>query len=113
MDEMRAKVAQRRAELARLTDRINYEVQEAFERVREADEVVKLYDTKILPAAAANVKEAQAGYTNNKIPFLNLVEAQRNAVGLKDRYYEAVAEVARRRAVLERAVGVPLPAPGR
>ena len=26
-------------------------------------------------AAAANVKEAQAGYTNNKIPFLNLVEA--------------------------------------
>ena len=108
VDEARAKVAQKRAELARLTDRINYEVQEAFERVREADEVVKLYEAKILPAAEANVKEARAGYTNNKIPFLNLVEAQRNAVGLKDRYYEAVAEVARRRAALERAVGGPL-----
>lgn len=113
VEEMRAKVAQRRAELARLTDRINFEVQEAFERVREADVVVKLYEEKIMPAAEANVKEAQAGYTNNKIPFLNLVEAQRNAVGLKDRYYEAVAEVARRRAALERAVGGPLPAPGR
>jgi cobalt-zinc-cadmium efflux system outer membrane protein len=114
VDEMRAKVAQRRAELSRLTDRINYEVQEAFERVREADEVVKLYESKILPAAAANVKEAQAGYTNNRVPFLNLIEAQRNAVGLRDRYYEAVAEAARRRAALERAVGVPLsPPPGR
>ena len=106
-DEARAKVAQKRAELARLTDRIGYEVQEAFERVREADEVVTLYEAKILPAAAANVKEAQTGYTNNKIPFLNLVEAQRNAVGLKDRYYEAVAEAARRRAALDRAVGGP------
>jgi outer membrane protein TolC len=111
--ESEAKVAQRRAELARLTDRINYEVQDAFERVREADEVVKLYESKILPAAAANVKEAQAGYTTNKIPFLNLIEAQRNAVGLKDRYFEAMAEAARRRAALERAVGAPLATPGR
>jgi outer membrane protein, heavy metal efflux system len=112
-EEARAKVAQRRAELARLTDQVGLQVQEAFEQAREADEVVKLYETKILPAAAANVKEAQAGYTNNRVPFLNLIEAQRNAVGLKDRYYEAVAEVARRRAVLERAIGVPLPAPAR
>lgn len=53
-----------------MTDRINYEVQEAFERVREADEVVKLCESKVLPAAEANVKEAKAAYTNNKIPFL-------------------------------------------
>ena len=113
VDEARAKVAQRRAELARLTDRINYDVQDAFERVREADEVVKLYEAKILPAAAANVKEAQTGYTNNRVPFLNLIEAQRNVVGLRDRHYEAVAESARRRAALERAVGGPLPTPAR
>jgi outer membrane protein TolC len=112
VEEARAKVAQRRAELARLTDQIGLQVQEAFEQVRETDEVVKLYETKILPAAAANVKEAQAGYTNNRVPFLNLIEAQRNAVGLRDRYYEAVAEAVRRRAALERAVGAPLPAPG-
>ena len=113
VEEARAKVAQRRAELARLTDQVGLQVQEAFEQVREADEVVKLYETKILPAAAANVKEAQAGYTNNRVPFLNLIEAQRNAVGLRDRYYEAAAESVRRRAALERAVGGPLPGPGR
>ncbi len=111
--EARAKVTQRRAELARLTDRINFEVQEAFERVREANEVVILYESKVLPAADANVKEAEAGYTNNRVPFLNLIEAQRNAVSLRDRYYEAVAESARRRAALDRAVGAPLPTPAR
>ncbi len=59
----------------------------------------------LLPAATANIKEAQAAYTSGKVPFLNLVEAQRNSVMLRDRYYEAQAEVLRRRGALERAVG--------
>jgi len=109
VDEARANVARRRAELARLTDRVNFEVQEAFERTREADEVVRLYESKLLPAAEANVKEARVAYENAKIPFLTLVEAQRNRVAMKDRYYEAVAESVRRRAALERAVGRPVP----
>ena len=113
LDEARAKVAQRRAELARLTDQVNFQVQEAFELSREAEEVVRLYESKVLPAVEANVKEAQSAYTTNKIPFLNLIEAQRNRASLKDRYFEAVAEAARRRAALERVVGVPLAIPGR
>lgn len=108
VDEARANVARRRAELARLADQVNLQIQEAFEQVREADDVVRLYSAKVLPAAEANVKEARSGYTNNKIPFLNLIEAQRGLTALKDRYYEAVAESARRRAALERAVGTPL-----
>ncbi len=108
VDEARAKVAQRRAELARLTDRVNFEVQEAFEQLRESEEVVHLYEEKVLKAADANVKEAQAGYAGTKIPFLNLIEAQRNRVMLKDRYFEALGETARRRAALERAVGGPI-----
>jgi outer membrane protein TolC len=112
--EAKAKVAQRRAELARLTDRANFEVQEAVEQVREADEVVKLYAEKVLPAADANVKEAQAGYVTGRVPFLNLVDAQRGRVGLKDRYYETVAESVRRRAALERTTGgPPPPVPGK
>ena len=96
-----------------MTDRINYEVQEAVEQFRESAEVVRLYEEKTLKAAEANVKEAQAGYAATKIPFLNLIEAQRNRVALKDRYFEAAAEAVRRRAALERAVGLPLSPPGR
>jgi len=113
VEEARANVARRRAELARLADLINLQVQEAFEQVREADDVVKLYKAKVLPAAEANVKVARSGYANNKIPFLNLIEAQRSLTALKDRYYEAAAESVRRRAALERVVGERPPAPGR
>jgi outer membrane protein TolC len=106
--EAQAKVVQRRAEVAKLADRINYEVQESWEQVREAEEVVRLYAGKILPAAEANVKEAQSGYVAGRVQFLNLVEAQRNRIGLRNRYYEATAESLRRRAALERVVGKPL-----
>jgi cobalt-zinc-cadmium efflux system outer membrane protein len=103
--EARANVARRRAELARLTDQVNFQAQEAIEQVREVDEIVRLYETRILKAAEANVKEAQTAYSNSKVPFLNLLEAQRNRVTLTDRYYEVVAESARRHATLERVVG--------
>ena len=108
--EAQARVAQRQAELARLTDQANFEVQQAYEQVRESERVVRLYEATILPAAEANVKAAQSAYVTGRIPFLSLVEAQRGVVGLRDRYYEAVADYFRRRAALERAAGGPLTA---
>jgi outer membrane protein TolC len=110
--EAEARIAQRKAELARLSDQVNYQVQEAYARVQRSEKSVRLYRDTILKAAEANVKAAQSAYTTGKIPFLSLIEAQRNVVGLRDRYYEAVADYFRRRAALERAVGGPLtPAP--
>ena len=111
--EARAKVVQRRAELARLADQVGLQVQEAVEQVREADDVAALYETKAIPAAEASVKAAQTGYVAGTVPFLTLVEAQRSLIGLKERYYEAVAEGARRRAALFRAVGAPTTYEGR
>jgi cobalt-zinc-cadmium efflux system outer membrane protein len=87
---------------------VNLQVQEAHAQVRESERVVRLYTETILPAAEANVKAAQSAYVTGKIPFLSLIEAQRSVVGLRDRYYEALAEYYRRRAALERAIGGPL-----
>lgn len=103
--EAEARLGQRKAELARLTDQVNLQVQEAYARVQKSEKSVRLYQDTILPAAEKNVKSAEAAYTNTKIPFLSLVEAQRNAVNLRDRYYEVLADYFRRRAELERAVG--------
>jgi outer membrane protein TolC len=106
--EAEARLAQRRAELARLTDQVNLQIQEAYARVQKSEKSVRLYHDTILPAAEKNVKSAQADYLNSKVPFLSVVEAQRNAVTLRDRYYEVLADYFRRRAELERAVGGPL-----
>jgi outer membrane protein TolC len=106
--EAHAKICQRRAELARQIDLVQFQVQEAHAQVRESARTIRLYEQTILPAAEKNVKTAQSEYVTGKIAFLSLIEAQRNRVGLLDRYYEAVADHFRRRATLERVVGGPL-----
>ncbi len=112
--EAQAKVAARRAELARLTDRVGFQVEEAYEQARESEQVVTLYEAKGVPAAEANVKEGQAAYVSGKVPLLSLVEAQRNLIAVRDRLNEARAEAFRRRATLDRVVGVPTASrPGR
>ena len=103
--EAEARIAQRRAELDKVTDQVNFQVQEAYARVLRSERSVRLYRDTILKAAETNVKAAQSAYVTGKTPFLSLIEAQRNLVMLRDRYYEAVADYFRRHAALERAVG--------
>ena len=103
--EAQAKVAVRRAELARLTDQVGLQVQEAYEQCHESMQIVKLFESKTLPAADANVKEAQTAYVNGKVPFLSLVEAQRTLLAIRERDLETRAELFRRRATLDRVVG--------
>jgi outer membrane protein TolC len=105
VQEAMFKIVQKRAELASRTDQVNLQVQDAYEQLVESDKVLKLYDTNILPAAKSNKDAAQAAYTTGKAPFVTLIEAQRNYVELKDRYYEATADYFRRRANLDRAIG--------
>ena len=59
-------------------------------------------------AFAKNVEAAQSAYETGKVPIVTLIEAQRNRVMLRDRYFEAVADYFRRRATLERVSGGPL-----
>ena len=103
--EARARVAQRRAEVARVVAQAGLQVQEAYEQVREAEQALKLYEESALPAARENVRLAQSSYTTGKVPFLNLIEAQRNLVELRDRQFELQTEARRRRAALDRATG--------
>jgi len=108
ISEAQAKIAERQAQLARQIDQVNFEVQQAFEQVVESERTVRLYEATVLPAARENVEAAQSAYTTGKVPFLSLIEAQRNRVGLYDRYYEALADYHRRSATLERTIGGPL-----
>jgi outer membrane protein TolC len=111
VSEAEQRLAERRAELARLTDQVHLQVQEAYEQLTESADLVRLYETSILPAAESNIKSAQPAYVAGQIPLLGVLEAERNLVGLRDRYYETLADSLRRRALLERVVGGPLRPP--
>jgi len=103
--EAQARLAQRRAELARQTDQVKFQVHETYEQVHESQRIVQLYQEKLLPAARGNVKAAETSYVGGRIPFVSLIEAQRNLVELQYRFYEAQAELYRRWAMLERVAG--------
>ena len=107
MDEAEARLTQRRAELAKLTDQANFQIDRAYQEVREGAETVRLYQTKILQDAQANVEAARPAYKTGLIPASTLVEAERSFVELKDRYFQAIADYFRRRAALDRAVAMP------
>src|SRR5207249_2906813 len=70
--EAQARVAQRRAELDRQIDQVNFQVQEAHAQAAESAKLVRLYQDTILRDAQANVKAAQSAYVTGKIPMLSL-----------------------------------------
>lgn len=106
--EAQSRLAQKVAELQSRTDQVYLQVQESQAQVHESEKAIRLYDETILPAAIENVKAARTAYAIGRIPFLALIESQRNLIELRDRYYEAIAEYHRRRATLDRVVGTPL-----
>jgi outer membrane protein, heavy metal efflux system len=99
------RLQQRRADYQERLDRVRFEVQSAFERARQAQQAVRLYDEKLLPTAQRNLQSAQANYTSGKLDFLRLIDAERQITAQRDMYYQAIAEYHRRLAELERAVG--------
>jgi outer membrane protein, heavy metal efflux system len=107
--ESQARLRQRRAELEDQVDQVHFEVQAAFERLAEGQEVVRLYTDRVLPAATASLKSAQVNYTAGRVDFLRLIEAERQFNGERERYHQAVADFYRRAAELERALGGTLP----
>jgi len=102
---------QRRAEYEQRVDDINNDVQAAFEQVIESIRSLELYEMKILPAARQNVDTARTTYTTAKLDFLRLVESQRRYIMLQEKHREAEAELLRRLASLEQAIGGPLEMP--
>jgi outer membrane protein TolC len=111
--EAEARLVQRRAEYARLADQVAFQVQEAYVQVVESKKVVRHYEKVIVPAAENNVKAARNAYAPGQIPLSSYLEAQRDLVNLRDRYYQAQSEYFQRRAALDRAVGErPVPPSG-
>ena len=112
VSEAEARLAELKAQSARQSDQAGFEVQQAYEQWRESKRTVELFDKEVLPAARKNVDAAKSNYSAGRIPFLTLIEAQRSAVSLQDRYYEATADFFRRRTAVQRSLtGTPTTTP--
>ena len=103
--EAQFRLSQRRAEYRQRELDIDYEVHAAYEQVRESRRTAQLYAEKFLPFAEQNVAVARANYDVGKTTFLNLVQAQRQLLEVREKYQQTLADFHRRRSELERVVG--------
>jgi outer membrane protein, heavy metal efflux system len=105
--EAQFRLAQRRAEFEQRSLEIQYDVIAAAEQVEESRKTVELYAQQLIPIAAQNVEAVRANYTVAKATFIELAQARRQQAMLLERQLESIVTYHRRRAELDRAVGVP------
>ncbi|MBI4868535.1 MAG: TolC family protein [Candidatus Wallbacteria bacterium] len=96
-----------RRRLDAVRNRTSFLIHEALLRVSEAERSVSLFAERLLPQARQTLDSARANYETNQTDFLTVVDAQRSLEESSMAHVRAVADLARRLAELERAVGAP------
>jgi cobalt-zinc-cadmium efflux system outer membrane protein len=107
-NEAMFRLNQRRAEYEQRRLDIQYEVRSAFERTEESRLTAKLYAERLIPASERNVAAARANYDVSKTTFLALAQSQRSLIELREKQQQAIVDLHRRLAELERAAGGPI-----
>lgn len=103
--EAEAELARVESERAGLVDEIGAEARVAWLRLAEAHHVLAIYEARLLPAAADQVRAAVSGFQTGQVGFLSLIEAERNQRSVELAYEETLADLYRRGAALDRALG--------
>jgi len=106
VDEAQARAEQASAELSVRRDEVRVEVDQARQRVLEAEHVVQLYETRLIPAARAQIDAAGFGYDTGRNSFQALIDAERSLRTLEIEYEDALASLGQRAAELDRARGI-------
>ena len=107
VDAAEARTAQARSQDRSLRDRIAVEVATAQLRARESARVVELTEQRLVPAARDQLRAALAGFTAGRNQFTAVIDAEKNQRQVELRLHTARAELWRRLAALDRALGRP------
>ncbi len=105
VEEAQARLEQARSQRIAIEDDVRLAVQSGVDRFAEAGHVARLYRDRLLPAAIDQVGAARSGFETGRHSFLTLIDAERNLRNVELGYEEALANLGRRRAELDRALG--------
>jgi outer membrane protein TolC len=87
-------------------NRTRFILRDAFLRTREAAASLALFRDKLVPQARQTLDSARVNYETDQVDFLTLIDAQRALEESSMGQVRAAAELERRLAELERALGV-------
>lgn len=105
LDEAEARLEEARSQRLAVEDGVRLAVQSGVDRLEETHHIERLFRDRLLPAARDQVAAARSGFETGRNSFLALIDAERNLLDVELGYEEALADVGRRRAELDRALG--------
>ncbi len=105
VEEAKARLEQARSQRLAVEDEVRLGVRSGADRLAEARHVVRLFRDRLLPAARDQVDAARSGFETGRNSFLALIDAERNLRNAELGYEETLADLGRRRAELDRALG--------
>ncbi|HYU16529.1 MAG TPA: TolC family protein [Candidatus Acidoferrum sp.] len=94
-----------RSENEKLRDQIRVDVASAALRAREGARLVEIVEKRLLPAARDQVDASIAGFVAGQNAFLAVIEAEKNLREVELMRHSARADLDRRLAALDRALG--------
>ena len=103
--EARANVGVGKAEYQAEENMVLFEARSAYARFAAGKNLVKIYETGVLPQAQAALETAQRGYETGAASFLDLLDSLRTLREFQIEYFEALANLEIALADLERSVG--------
>lgn len=106
--EAQANVEVARADYKATENTVLFETRSSFARFEAAKNLVKIYQTGVLPQAQAALETARRGYATDSLGFLDLLDSMRTLRTFQMEYFESLANLEIALADLERAVGVDL-----
>jgi len=106
--EAKANLAVAKAEYRANENMLVFEVKSAFAKFEAARNLIKIYETGVLPQARSALDTAVLGYQSERIDFMDLLDSLRTLRDFQLEYFEALANLEIALADLERSAGIDL-----
>lgn len=107
--ESSAEIAAARARRGALESQVRLAVQEAYLRVKTAEQRAALLRTTIIPQSEQTFEVSRVAYQTDRVDFLAMLDNQRAVLEAQLGYYRALNDFEQAVADLERAVGIDIP----
>lgn len=105
VDEAKAMRAQYEADAERMSDAARTAVVVSLKQLEESGHVLHIFEERLLPIARKEVDAARAAFISSQVPFVTVIDAEKNLRGVELDQQTAQADYDRRRAELDRALG--------
>ncbi|HUU95286.1 MAG TPA: TolC family protein [Phycisphaerae bacterium] len=89
-------------------NRVQFQVEDAFARVRAQQELAELFESTIIPQARQTYEVSRAAYTSGTTDFLFVIDNWQKWLTFTIQYHRALGELERSVADLEEALGLSL-----